>query len=226
MFWQEKKSEKFVVPRDVVDFAYRIDCKSLPLDHAYALAQQLLRLAPWLEDEPHAGIHTIHVAASGNGWQRPEDSEHELLQVSKRTRLNIRIPGHRVEQAEALAGAVLDIDGHRLTLGKGQVKLLSDSTTVFSRQVVCLDNETEDAFLQRQAQELQDKGIRVSKMLCGRSGQLKTADGTVPTRTLMLADLTMQESVLLQQTGIGPMRLLGCGLVIPHKGIAPVVAED
>ncbi len=226
MYWQEKKSEKFVISREVVDFAFRIDCRALPLDHSYTLAQQLLRIAPWLEDEPQAGVHSIHVAASGNGWQRPEDDEHELLQVSKRTRLSIRIPGHRIDDAKALTGAVLDIDGHRLELGKGQVKLLSDATTVFSRRVVCLENETEDAFLERQAQELRAQGIHVSKMLCGRSGRIRTPDGVINTRTLMLADLTMQESVRLQQTGIGPMRLIGCGLVLPHKGIAPVVAED
>jgi len=42
------------------------------------------------------------------------------------------------------------------------------------------------------------------------------------TRSLMLADLTVEEAVKLQQQGLGADRKLGCGLFIPHKGINPV----
>jgi hypothetical protein len=33
----------------------------------------------------------------------------------------------------------------------------------------------------------------------------------------MLTELSRQESVVLQQRGLGPLRQLGCGLFIPHK---------
>jgi hypothetical protein len=32
--------------------------------------------------------------------------------------------------------------------------------------------------------------------------------------------------VKVQQLGLGPHRKLGCGLFIPHKGIAPVKQTD
>jgi len=35
----------------------------------------------------------------------------------------------------------------------------------------------------------------------------------------MIADLEVEESLRLQQKGLGPYRYLGCGLFIPHKGI-------
>ncbi|MEK7716319.1 MAG: type I-MYXAN CRISPR-associated protein Cas6/Cmx6 [Pseudomonadota bacterium] len=35
----------------------------------------------------------------------------------------------------------------------------------------------------------------------------------------MLADLAVEESVKLQQQGLGTDRKLGCGLFIPHKDI-------
>jgi hypothetical protein len=43
----------------------------------------------------------------------------------------------------------------------------------------------------------------------------------------MLADLTAEESVRLQEQGLGPLRQMGCGIFIPHKGIDAVKkAED
>jgi hypothetical protein len=38
----------------------------------------------------------------------------------------------------------------------------------------------------------------------------------------MLADLSTDESIRLQQQGLGPRRLMGCGIFIPHKGIDAV----
>ncbi len=41
----------------------------------------------------------------------------------------------------------------------------------------------------------------------------------------MLADLTPEDSVRVQQRGVGPWRRHGCGLFLPHKGIKPVGKE-
>lgn len=226
MFWQEDKKDEISIPDDIVDIAFRIECRSLPLDHAHALSQQILSRLPWMEDESQAGIHTIHVAASGNGWLRPENNETELLQVSKRTRMHIRVPKHRIEDCRELSGAKLDIGGFSLVVGEGQTRLLSDASTVFARQVISSDDESEQVFLERQAKELAKMQISVKKMLCGRTNYFKIPDQKITTRTLMLAELSKEESIRLQQHGIGQGRLLGCGLVLPHKGIAPVVLED
>jgi hypothetical protein len=63
--------------------------------------------------------------------------------------------------------------------------------------------------------------IEVSKMICGRSGTIRTADGPIFTRALMIADLEPEQSVTLQQQGLGEGRMLGCGLFVPpqHSGI-------
>ena len=45
-------------------------------------------------DEEGAGVHPIQVAISAHGWERPAGAD-DLLHLSKRTRLVIRIPRHR-----------------------------------------------------------------------------------------------------------------------------------
>jgi len=48
---------------------------------------------------------------------------------------------------------------------------------------------------------------------------IATPSETFQSRSLMLAGLTREQSLLLQQSGLGARRKLGCGLFIPHKDI-------
>ncbi len=222
MFWQETKpDENFVVPDDVVDVSYRISCRALPVDHAWALSQAVCTALPWIPDEAGAGVHTIHVADSGNGWIRPEGAD-ELLLLSKRTRLVVRIPRVRYQEAAALTGRTLDIAGHPLRVEEATIKPLSVITTIFSRYVVSDANDDENVFLAAMVREMNALGVRPKKMLCGIEKHLATPDGPVRTRSLMVAELTQDESVALQRRGLGPRRHLGCGLFIPHKDIREV----
>ncbi|MBV5275414.1 MAG: type I-MYXAN CRISPR-associated protein Cas6/Cmx6, partial [Lamprocystis purpurea] len=47
-------------------------------------------------------------------------------------------------------------------------------------------------------------------------------NGAITTRSLLLAGLKPDESLRLQQQGLGLHRLMGCGIFIPHKGIDAV----
>jgi CRISPR-associated protein Cas6 len=223
MFWQEeKKAESFVVPENIVDVAFGIVCRALPVDHAWALSQAVRRALPWLEEEPAAGIHTLHVAESGNGWMRP-DKPDDLLYPSRRTRLTLRLPRRRVTDAEGLAGRTLDIAGFEIGVGRPALRPLSGITTIFSRYVVIGEGDADEgAFLARLYRQLEGMGTRPGKILCGIERAIATPGGRLRARSLMLADLSASQSVRLQEEGLGPERLLGCGLFLPHKGIQEV----
>jgi len=224
MFWNEEQAKKpdFVVPDDVIDLAFRVGCPTLPLDHAHALSRAVLEVLPWLDDDPQAGLHLIHGAASGNGWYRPEDTGSQVLHLSRRTRMRLRIPRQRLDDARKLTGKTLDVAGHPLKVGDSEIFLLSSLSTLFARYVITDADRDEQAFLEQAQQELCELDIKCRKMLGGISHTLEFPDGPVHTRSLMLADLEPEQSVLLQQHGLGPGRSFGCGLFLPHKGIKPV----
>jgi CRISPR-associated protein Cas6 len=223
MFWEENDpSDAPVLPDNVVDVLFSVECKSIPVDHAHALSRALLAAAPWLA-EPGAAVHTIHVAGSQNGWERPEHGTEQQIQLSRRTKLCVRVPRGRVgDLRAALEGCSLQIGPSQLRVGAGKERPLSKETTLFARYVVAESAPNEDAFLQWAAAELAGHGIRVRKALCGKTVPLQTPDGPVPTRSLMIADLSPEESILLQEHGLGPLREMGCGIFIPHKGIDAV----
>jgi CRISPR-associated protein Cas6 len=228
MYWNEdsEKQPEFVIPDDVIDLAYKIGCPTIPLDHAYSLSSALLKVLPWLADEEHAGVHLIHGAASGNGWYRPEDTENELLHLPRRTRMRLRIPNHRLQDAQALSGQTLEIDGHPLEVGKSDVFKLSSLSTLFSRYVITREDLDETQFLDMAAGQLSALDIPGRKMLSGITHTMNFPDGKVFTRSLMVADLEPEESVRLQRIGLGEGRTYGCGLFLPHKGIKPVKEPD
>ena len=203
---------------DIVDAVFAIACPSLPVDHAYALSKAVEIALPWFADEPDAGLHTIHGAASGSGWMRPEGAD-ALLQLSHRARLALRLPAHRFDDATALVGRTLDVAGWRLRVDKVALRPLSRITTLFARSVV-LDGEDETAFSAAAVAELDALGIRPARIVCGRTTPLATPARVYETRSLMLAGLTLEESLALQRHGLGAKRKLGCGVFIPHKDIA------
>ena len=226
MYWQENKEDnKFVVTDDIVDMAFNIQCRSLPVDHAYALSQAILRALPWFASEERAGLHTIHVAESANGWMRPDHAD-DLLYLSRRTKLTLRVPKHRIEDTAKLTGQKLDIGGNAMLVEKASIKMLSSLPTVFARYVVTPDGANEDTFLQTSLAQLNEMGIRPKKMLCGIERVILTPHRPLRTRSLMLAELSAEESVKLQQQGLSSDYKLGCGIFIPHKGIGDLQALD
>ena len=205
-------------PINTVDAAFRLDGRSLPGQHAYDLSRLLQAALPWLKEEPDAGIHPIHVAASGNGWLRPDGE----LQLSRRTRLTLRVLKKRVVDVQRLSGVTMGFGGYRLTLGKASLRPLSASGTLFSRYVVGAEQDTEEQFIAAVVGELKALGIVVKQLICGRSHQIDTPEEPFHTRSVLIAGLSPQKSLRLQQKGAGPGRQLGCGLFIPHKGIEAI----
>ena len=223
MFWtEEKPKEEFKITDDVVDLVFKLDCKMLPLEHAHALSQAIQSVLDWIETEELAGIHQIHVAESGNGWMRPEDPTNEVLHLSRRTRMSLRVPKERIEDAKQLTGQTLDVDGYELTIGEASIKLLSELSPLFSRYVICDAEQNEEEFLLSVAEQLQAMDIPVKKMMAGMQHLIRTPEKVLHTRSIMVADLDKEHAVRLQQRGIGPGRHLGCGIFLPQKGIKPV----
>jgi CRISPR-associated protein Cas6 len=203
---------------EVVDAVFAIECRNLPVDHAYALSAAIQAALPWFADEPQAGLHTVHGAASGAGWQRPE-GEDAQLQLPRRTKLVLRLPTHRMADAAALTGRTLDVAGSPMRVGELSARPLLRIASLFSRSVLFEGAADESAFVAAATAGLRALRIQASSMLCGRDVTLATPEGTYRTRSLMLTVATPAQSIALQREGLGEARKLGCGVFIPHKDV-------
>lgn len=227
MYWNEdKKTEKYEIPDNIVDLSFVIKCKCLPLEHMHALSESLYLALPWLEDEKFAGIHPINGAESGNGWERSNDPN-ELIYLSRRQKMTLRLPKEHLDSAESLVGQTLNVEGYNIEIGKSSIRKLSDLPTNFCRSIMIDDRMDEDDFLQWAFEELKALDITVRKMMAGKERVVKLPDNSERiTRSLMVAELEQAESVRLQQHGMGEGRKLGCGIFMPQKDIKAVNSDD
>ena len=225
MFWQEDDKKNDIDTSDkVVDVSYKIACKQIPTCHAWELSQALYQTLPWMKDELEVGVHQIHGATSGNGWERPADGE--LIHLSKRTRMHLRVPTSRIGDANELVGKELDIAGHSVQVGQMTTKSIDPFSTIFARYIVMQKDMSEDDFLKWVVDEMAARDIQARKLLCGKDHAFEANGETIETRSLMIADLDKLSSVRLQEVGIGFHRHMGCGIFVPHKGIKAVAETE
>lgn len=220
-YWQEDNLPVTGVANDMLDLVFTIRCRALPMDHAWALSQAIGEALPWWSTEPRAGLHLIYGAASGNGWFRPSGGD-DILYLTKRARLTLRLPRSRIADARAiLQGRTLQVAGYPLEIGETVERSLGYHPVLYARHVVDTTVD-ESVFLAEVARELQAMGVRIKKMLPGKSNVLATPEGPCITRSLLVLELQPNDALELQSRGLGPRRSLGCGLFIPHKTLAHV----
>lgn len=223
MYWQEQTEDTAAnQPENMVDILFSLHGSTVPLDHAWDLSQQIQVFLPWLTQEQQAGIHLIHVAESGNGWFRPDNHESDILHLSKRTKLILRIPKTRIADSSALCHQQIELQGHTLKIGTANPRKLNLASVLFARYVMAQTEEDDHVFLTRTVAQMKALGLHPKKVLSGKKHTFKLAQQNVLTQSILVADMSKEESLLLQEHGLGEGRLFGFGLFLPHKGIHAV----
>jgi CRISPR-associated protein Cas6 len=194
----------------MVDLVFPLVGQSLPRDHAQALQQALSQVMPWLSEEPRAGIHPVKLVAG---------SDAEAL-LSQRTRLLLRMPRARVAAVQALAGRAIEVGGSTVQLGTPHLRELLPHATLYA-PAVAAPGADEGVFMQAVAGELQSLAVR-SHTVCGKRNSRLVQGQMITVFSLMLHGLSLADSLRLQEHGLGPHRLLGCGIFVPHKSAAAV----
>ncbi len=191
----------------MVDVGFAVAGRQLPRQHRSALADALLGALPWLGDEPDAGVHPINLATGGGA----------MAWLSGRSRLTLRVPRSRVDALAALTGVTLDLgDDPLVVAGAPQPRELLPHRTLYAH-VVAASSDDEAAFLAAAEAELVERGI-AGRAICGRRQPLAGGWGF----SLMVDRLAPDDALRLLERGLGPRRLWGCGLFVPHKSAAAV----
>lgn len=193
-----------------VDVVFSVSGNTLARDHAQALQDALCRQWPWLASEVQTGIHTIKLV--------PGTQPQAML--SQRTKLLLRVPTHRAPELLANTRVDLVVAGQPMILGTPHTRELLPHATLYAYNVAAA-NADEVTFMAGVTRELAELGIG-GERVCGKRQQLVLADGVLNTFSLMLHALAPEQSLRVQCLGVGPHRLLGCGIFIPHKSAAAV----
>ena len=193
----------------MIDVAFSLRGATVPADHAWQLFRLLADRLAWLAAEDHAGVHPIRGARAVAGE----------IHLGARARLMLRLPRERVEQSFALSGARLAL-GDGVEVGSARLRPLFAHGTLYS-QFVATGTPDEARFQRDVSAELQSAGI-ACKVICGRMRRAQTQDAEIAGFSLMLHELSPEDSLRMQAAGLGAQRKLGCGIFIPHKSAGAV----
>jgi CRISPR-associated protein Cas6 len=109
-----------------------------------------------------------------------------------------------------------------LRLGDPRPHELVPHGTLYAHFVAAASAD-EPAFMRQVHEELARLGVH-GQTVCGKRQQRHTAAGLLDGFSLMLHQLSPDDSLRLLCAGLGPQRELGCGLFVPHKSAAAVGA--
>jgi CRISPR-associated endonuclease/helicase Cas3 len=156
--------------------------------------------------------------------------------LNERSSVRLRVPDTRIRELLPLAGKALELDGHKLRVGVPHILPLTPAPTLRADVVLIKiahangNPITPEAFLVAARRKLAELGMGV-KVEAGiplaTSGKnagepqrkvVKVKDQTHVGFPLMVQGLTAEESIKLQEHGMGGRRLMGCGLFVPMGG--------
>lgn len=211
-----------------IDVAFRLTGQSIPLDHGYSLYSALSKLAPQLHEAAWLGIHQISGTPAAPG----------LLALSQWSRLCFRLPAEKIADLIPLAGKRLELQDtgrkHFLHIGVPEVYSLTAAPSLYSRYVAIKLSETEktDAsptrgmFKKAIEQQLNKMNIagdvwiddgRDSKARELSRRVLRIKNKAIVCYSVRIDNLSPDDSLLLQEAGVGGRRRMGCGLFLPIK---------
>lgn len=211
----------------IVDVSYRLSAEVIPVDHGYSLYSAISRLVPGIHGDDQIGIHPIYGRLVGE----------RKLAISESSRLVLRLPVDRLSDVLPLAGKSLDLGDGKIIVGVPNTQALVPAASLKSRLVIIKGFMEPEPFLeavQRQLDALEIRG-RASLVPTGdavktnahRSGgtkspwlrrTLRIRDKEIVGFALRVEGLTADESILLQEKGIGGRRRFGCGIFVPARG--------
>ena len=202
-----------------VDLAFRLNGSEIPVDHGYALYAALSRTVPAIHETTTVGVHPIRGIYNGGG----------KLHLSDSSRLVVRLQDGDIRDYLKLAGKQLELDGFRLRIGVCETWALFPAATLYCRIATTRNGEDSsrfDAEIARQSATIGIKGkvIRVPIDDTGSANRdpsrriFRVKNKRVVGYSVLATELTAEESILLQERGLGGRRKMGCGVFVPAGG--------
>ena len=201
-----------------IEIAFPVRGETLPADHHYLLYSSLAHAI----DAFHAADSHLRFAAIGG-----ERAEKGLIRPHQRSRLRMRLPAEQIGTLLPLAGRTLRVGDHSIRLGVPTVTQLHPAPLLAAKVVTYKHALDPNRFLDMTRRRLDEMGVAggpgIPLIQTGqRAGEPRRQVLTIKGKrivgyALQVAGLTAEESVRLQELGLGGRGRMGCGFFVTYK---------
>ncbi len=194
-----------------VELSFPVRGITLPADHGYRMYAALVRKIPPLHEDREVSISTISGIRDKQG----------KICLSGRSVLLMRVPVGKIPMVYCLAGQKIQVGLHEIILGIPKTSMLQPVSQLRAR-VVTIKGYTQPEDFQAAAQrQLEKLGIYGELQLFpsaeGSRKTIKIQSRWIVGFTLVVSRLSRDDSIKLQQWGIGGKRHMGCGVFLPWR---------
>jgi len=210
----------------VIDVQFRLQGERIPVDHGYKLYNSVCKIIPQIHDDDTISILPVTGRLTGDRFKI----------LDNQSFLTIRLSSERIGQILPLAGKNLEIDGHKIYIGTPYTRLLRPYPRLYSPLVIIKGYMEPEPFLQAVQRQLDNLEIKGKASLVNQEHIAKENVGK-PTGThspylrrtinikgkevvgfaLSVSELTAEESIRLQESGLGGRHRFGCGVFLPDR---------
>ena len=183
-----------------VDLCFQVTGKALPVDHGFALYGAINHVLPCIHEDHEIGLKLIRGRYIGDG----------ILDISPRSELVLRLPASRIATYIRLAGKTLEVIGHRLGVGVPNTRALIPSVALSSPLVTTKNGNEQARFEAEIRNQMENLGLK-GRIAIGKRRTFQVHGKQVVGYSVLVSELTPEESILLQENGIGGRRKMGCG---------------
>ncbi|NTV95241.1 MAG: type I-MYXAN CRISPR-associated protein Cas6/Cmx6 [Thiobacillus sp.] len=196
------------------DVQFDLIGREIPADHGYVLFQALKAVLPWLGETAGEGIHPIHGAPTGRN---------DNLVINRRVKLVVRVPVAHLDDVRNLVGKRIESGAGELVIGEAKEKQLMPFAYLYA-PLVDFGTADEIEFIEAARAELEKMAVQCG-LIPGKKRKIVLPEGEVWGYSLMLHDVGQEQSLRVQEQGLGRHRAYGCGLFVPHKSIKEVAID-
>lgn len=183
-----------------------VGTKPIASDHGYELFGAISRVLPWLHESPDVGVHPIRGTQLGD----------RQLGLTDQSSVTLRLNDTDIGQVLSLAGKSIALGNVRLQIGVPAVWSLKPATSLRSRVVTTKNCLEIDRFLTEIRRQLDELTVSSSVIVTpGKRRTFRVRDKQIVGHELLVEGLSAEESIAIQERGLGGRRHMGCGVFVP-----------
>jgi CRISPR-associated protein Cas6 len=217
----------------IIELSFPLGGTPLPYDHGYLMYRAVAGIVPWVGEPAQIDLAIVPIQGSPHGG---------FLHLTSVSRLAFRLNADDVEKLLPLTDQLLIIDAATLRLGQPTEFRLRPVPGLASPFVVAEHCRYSDEVLERLKAEFLTLDVRAVPTLRRKRGREGASpaeqsrrsfdcpyarytrhidDRSVVGWEVQVFGLAPEESVRLQEHGVGPGRRYGCGVFMPVVGERP-----
>ena len=201
------------LPNPYIDLKFPLTGHSIPFNHGYPLYGAISHQLSVIHNLDTLSIHPI--------TGKPEFPH--LLHITEDSYLCLRLPINQVPLIYRLAGKTLTLNQHKIRLGLPESQFITPHHHLYSRLVVIRGFDDPQPFLEAAQRQLNQRNITATFNLTTRLQSepirriLNIKGKTLVGYGVKISDLNKQDSISLQEQGIGGKHKMGCGVFTPFN---------